>query len=101
VRVLAGPSDRLHIRIEELDVEHALAHESREEHIWMLGGRVTLCLAEDRIEMEAGDFVSLAAGPLRSLVNESDAPCRYLVIGERAVEPCDRSATDLDGENTD
>ena len=64
-------------------------HMREEEHVLMLEGRATLRLGEERIELTAGDFVTFPAGQAlgHCLINEGDAPCRYLVIGER--DPAD------------
>ena len=60
-------------------------HFLEEEHVWVLDGRVTLRLGDERIAMGPGDFVTFPAGQRlgHCLINEGDAPCRYLVIGER------------------
>jgi uncharacterized cupin superfamily protein len=60
-------------------------HHLEEEHVWILEGTVTLRLGDERIPMTAGDFVTFRAGlPVgHCFVNEGDATCRYLVIGER------------------
>jgi uncharacterized cupin superfamily protein len=60
-------------------------HHREEEHVWVLEGTVTLRLGDERIVMTAGDFVTFRAGvPVgHCMVNDSDQPCRYLVIGER------------------
>lgn len=59
-------------------------HMLEEEHIWMLEGEATLRLGDDRIRFRAGEFVSFPAGEPAGhcLINESDAVCRYLVIGD-------------------
>ncbi|MCA9537398.1 MAG: cupin domain-containing protein [Myxococcales bacterium] len=59
-------------------------HMVEEEHVLILEGAVTLRLGEDRIPLRVGDFVSFPAGRAEGhcLVNETDAPCRYLVIGD-------------------
>ena len=51
----------------------------------MLEGRATLRLGEKTYEIEAGDYVCFPAGQQaeHNLTNNSDAPCRFLVIGER------------------
>lgn len=60
-------------------------HTREEEHMWFLEGQATLRLGNERHAVKAGDYVCFPAGrPLgHCLVNDSDAPCRYLVIGER------------------
>ncbi len=61
-------------------------HTDEEEHVWFLEGRATLRLGAERHEVRAGDYVCFPAGrPLgHCIVNDGDAPCRYLVIGERS-----------------
>lgn len=61
-------------------------HTREEEHIWFLEGRATLRLGGDRIAVRAGDYVCFPADrPVgHCIVNDSDAPCRYLVVGERS-----------------
>lgn len=60
-------------------------HYGEEEHIWVLEGSVTLRLGDERIPMKAGDYVTFPAGQKAGhcLVNESDAVCRYVTIGQR------------------
>lgn len=94
VRVLARIRGGGHVRIEELAA--GAQSDSREEHIWVLEGRVILSVGDDRIELEAGDFVSLPAA--HRVDNQSAAPCRYLVIATDGQR--DRYETDWDGENT-
>lgn len=63
-------------------------HMVEEEHMLMLEGEATLRLGEERIRFRAGEFVSFPAGdPVgHCLVNESGAPCRYLIIGDHAPD---------------
>jgi uncharacterized cupin superfamily protein len=63
-------------------------HLVEEEHILVLEGTPTLRLGDERIVMKAGDFVSFPPGRPEGhcLVNESDAPCRYLVIGDNSSD---------------
>ena len=60
-------------------------HMLEEEHLYILEGRPTLRLGLERIALAPGDYVCFPAGQEagHALVNESDAPCRYLIIGER------------------
>ena len=60
-------------------------HLLEEEHVLILEGTVTLRLGDERLPMKAGDYVCFPAGQKvgHCLVNEGDAVCRYLVIGER------------------
>ena len=63
-------------------------HTHEEEHMWFLEGRATLRLGAERHAVIAGDYVCFPAGrPLgHCVVNDSDAPCRYLVIGQRVPD---------------
>ncbi len=60
-------------------------HMLEEEHLLVLEGQITLRLGENSHEMSAGDYVCFPAGQKagHTLVNNSNAPCRYLIIGER------------------
>jgi uncharacterized cupin superfamily protein len=60
-------------------------HMLEEEHLMMLEGEVTLRLGDKRFTLEKGSYVCFPAGQKagHALINESDAPCRYLLIGER------------------
>ncbi len=59
-------------------------HMLEEEHIFVLEGEVMLRLGDEKLEMKAGDYAVFPAGRKvgHCLVNESDAPVRYIVIGE-------------------
>lgn len=59
-------------------------HLHEEEHVWVLEGAVTLRLGERRYELRPGDYACFPAGQREGhcLINQSDKPCRYLVIGE-------------------
>lgn len=60
-------------------------HMLEEEHAYILEGSLTLRLGVRSHVMEAGDYVCFPAGQKvgHSLYNHTDAPCRYLIIGER------------------
>lgn len=60
-------------------------HMLEEEHIVALEGEATLRLGEERHRIKAGDYVGFPAGQRAGhcLVNESDAPFRFLMIGSR------------------
>lgn len=60
-------------------------HMLEEEHLLVLEGRLTLRLGDKTYPMAAGDYVCFPAGQQagHALYNDGDAPCRYLVIGER------------------
>ena len=61
-------------------------HMVEEEHMLILEGQATLRLGEARHLVKAGDFVSFRAGEAAGhcLINESDAPCRFLMIGDNS-----------------
>ncbi len=60
-------------------------HMLEEEHLLILEGALTLWLGDQPFEMSVGDYVCFPAGQTvgHKLVNTGDAPCRYLIIGER------------------
>jgi uncharacterized cupin superfamily protein len=60
-------------------------HMLEEEHIVALEGEATLRLGEERYTIRAGDYVGFPAGQRAGhcLINESDAPFRFIVIGDR------------------
>jgi uncharacterized cupin superfamily protein len=60
-------------------------HMLEEEHLMILEGSLTLRLGEKSYEMSAGHYVCFPAGQkaAHALINNSNAPCRYLLIGER------------------
>ena len=60
-------------------------HMLEEEHVLVLEGALTLILGDRSYEMSAGDCVCFPAGQKagHALVNRGNAPCRYLIIGER------------------
>jgi uncharacterized cupin superfamily protein len=60
-------------------------HLLEEEHILMLEGELTLRLGDERLQFRAGQFVTFPAGVERAhcLLNEGDAPARYLLIGDK------------------
>jgi uncharacterized cupin superfamily protein len=59
-------------------------HMVEEEHVYILEGEVTLILGKNEYAMKAGSYVCFPAGQKvgHALINRSDKPCRYLVIGE-------------------
>jgi uncharacterized cupin superfamily protein len=59
-------------------------HLLEEEHIIALEGEATLRLGDGRYRIRAGDYVGFPAGQRAGhcLVNESDAPFRFLMIGD-------------------
>ena len=60
-------------------------HMLEEEQLLVLEGRPTLRLGERRLPMGPGTFVVFPAGQKagHALVNETEEPVRYLIIGER------------------
>ncbi len=60
-------------------------HLLEEEHLLVLEGSLTLRLGERSYTMAAGDYVCFPAGQKagHGIANDGDAPCRYLIIGER------------------
>lgn len=60
-------------------------HHLEEEQMMLLEGSLTLRLGEQTYIMTAGSYVVFPAGQKagHSLYNHTDAPCRYLLIGER------------------
>ena len=61
-------------------------HMVEEEHIVALEGEATLRLGEERYTLKAGDYVGFPAGQRAGhcLINESDKPFRFIMIGDRA-----------------
>jgi uncharacterized cupin superfamily protein len=59
-------------------------HMLEEEHVYILEGALTLLLGAKRHLMQAGDYVCFPAGQKvgHALFNHTDAPCRYILIGE-------------------
>jgi uncharacterized cupin superfamily protein len=59
-------------------------HMLEEEHLLVLEGECTLRLGEERLRFKAGDYAVFPAGVKTGhcLVNETERPCRYIVIGE-------------------
>ncbi len=88
-RALLGGDYRIGVAIEELGPGKRSApahyHVLEEEHVYILEGRVTLRLGDARHAMKAGDYACFPAGQAAAhcLINESDAPCRYVIIGEK------------------
>jgi uncharacterized cupin superfamily protein len=58
-------------------------HLLEEEHVFVLEGSLTLRLGDKSYEMGAGHYVCFPAGQKQghALVNHTDQPCRYLVLG--------------------
>ena len=59
-------------------------HEDQEELVYILEGRARLEIAEETVEVGAGDFVGFpVGGPAHLMTNVSDRDLVYLMIGER------------------
>lgn len=66
-------------------------HSANEEAIYVLDGNGTLAIGDDKVAVNAGDYVALPVGPAHAhrLVNTSDATLRYLCISTmNEVEIC-------------
>lgn len=61
-------------------------HCAIEEALFILEGKGTLRIGDERVEVGAGDWVTLAAGPdhAHRLDNTGDAPLRYLCLSTKA-----------------
>jgi len=57
-------------------------HTANEEAIYVLAGRGTLRLGDQRVPVRPGDWIALPCGPAHAhqLVNDGDAPLVYLCI---------------------
>jgi uncharacterized cupin superfamily protein len=81
-------------------------HMLEEEHLLVLEGHPTLRLGEKRYELGPGSYVCFPAGQKagHALVNHTDEPVRYLIIGERdpseviVYTDCGRVGVRLTGE---
>lgn len=84
-----GRDYRVGVAIQELPPGSRSApahyHIFEEEHVYILEGALTARIGADAYPMKAGDYVCFPAGQQAGhcLVNDSGAPCRYVVIGER------------------
>lgn len=58
-------------------------HLLEEEHIFMLEGALTVRLGDTSYILNVGHYVCFPAGQAvgHALINHSDTPCRYLIIG--------------------
>jgi len=58
-------------------------HLLEEEHVLVLEGSMTVQLGDVRHVVQAGHYVCFPAGQKvgHALINHTDAPCRYLVLG--------------------
>ncbi len=84
-----GENHRVGVAIEELGPGRQSApahyHIFEEEHVYILEGALTVRIGAARYAMKAGDYVCFPAGQKAGhcLLNTGDAPCRYVIIGER------------------
>lgn len=63
-------------------------HAGNEEAIFVLAGRGTMRLGEERVSVRAGDLVALPVEPVaHQLVNDSDEELVYLCVSTQ--HPCD------------
>ena len=60
-------------------------HMLEEEHVYVLDGALTVRLGDERHVMNPGDYIVFPAGQQvgHCLINHTDKPCRYIIIGER------------------
>lgn len=92
IRTLGGTTGTVEIGCNHFEVapgKTAFPHHYHcgiEEAIFVLEGSGQLRIGEDRVPVRTGDFVALPAGPehAHQLLNDSDAPLRYLCISNRA-----------------
>jgi uncharacterized cupin superfamily protein len=63
-------------------------HMKEEEHILVIDGAMELRLGDERYQLKPGDYVGFAAGEEKAhtLVNQSEQPCHFLIIGERCSD---------------
>ncbi|HTJ41900.1 MAG TPA: cupin domain-containing protein [Kofleriaceae bacterium] len=64
-------------------------HAANEEAIYVLAGRGTLRLGDERHPIETGDWIALPTGPAHAhqIINDSDAPLAYLCVS--TMQPVD------------
>jgi uncharacterized cupin superfamily protein len=86
---LLGDAYHVGVAIEELPPGKqsvpAHYHMLEEEHLYLLEGALTVRLGDERHVMNPGDYIVFPAGQQvgHCLINHTDKPCRYLIIGER------------------
>jgi uncharacterized cupin superfamily protein len=58
-------------------------HMLEEEHVFVMEGQLTVRLGERSYLMTPGHYICFPAGQKvgHALINESDLPCRYLILG--------------------
>lgn len=83
-----GESYHVGVAIEELPPGKQTApfhyHIHEEEHVYVLEGTPTLRLGAEKHRMKPGDYACFPASQKAGhcLINESDQPCRYVIVGE-------------------
>jgi len=88
-RAAMGENYRVGVAIEELppgkQSTPAHYHIFEEEHVYILEGALTVRIGAETHEMKAGGYVCFPAGQKAGhcLINNSGAPCRYVIVGER------------------
>jgi uncharacterized cupin superfamily protein len=84
-----GESYHVGVALEELAPGKQSApfhyHFLEEEHVYLLEGTLTVRIGPDTYEMKAGAYVCFPAGQRAGhcLINNTTAPCRYVIVGER------------------
>ncbi len=85
---VCGESYHVGVAIEELPPGKQTApfhyHIHEEEHVYVLEGTPTLRLGDEKHRLKPGDYACFPAGQKAGhcLINESDKPCRYVIVGE-------------------
>ncbi|RVA29421.1 cupin domain-containing protein, partial [Mesorhizobium sp. M7A.F.Ca.CA.004.11.2.1] len=84
-----GENYHVGVAIEELppgkQTSPAHYHIFEEEHVFILEGALTAYVGDAAYAMKAGDYICFPAGAAAGhcLINTGDAPCRYVIVGER------------------
>jgi uncharacterized cupin superfamily protein len=87
-RAALGDDYHVGVAIEELGSGRQSApahyHIFEEEHVFILEGALSVRIGAETFAMKAGDYVCFPAGQRAGhcLVNDSAAPCRYVIVGE-------------------
>lgn len=87
-RAAVGEDYRVGVAIEELmpgkQSSPAHYHVFEEEHVFVLEGALSVRIGAETHPMTVGSYVCFPAGQKAGhcLVNTSDAPCRYVIVGE-------------------
>ncbi len=85
-----GPNVHIGVAIQSLDpgcnTRPAHYHMEEEEHVFVLNGELAVRLGDREFRLTAGHYICFAAGDPREhcLYNRSDAPCEYLLWGDRS-----------------